>query len=243
MKEEIKTNLDYNYWHQEAYHLDLKKNLRLNFKMHDIIINSLKIEKNRKLLDIACGKGVFLKEIEKRHLDLDLSGLDISEVAINVCKKLVHGHFTTDDAENLPYPDKIFDYVTCLGGLEYYQNPKQGAREMARVLKRGGKVSIQVPNLMFLGHVYLAYRDGAMPSEAGEGGKYYNYEIEKFFTYQGWRDILEKAGFKILSCKKYNSILGSKKVHPIVKFIYNQFIQYLLPLNLSYCFIFTAEKK
>lgn len=95
---------------------------------------------------------------------------------------------------------------------------------------------------MFLGHIYLAWRYGAMPSEGGEGGKFYDYEIEKFYTYEGWKNILEKAGFKVIACKKYNYVLGSKKVSKFTKFLYNKVFQHFLPLNLSYCFIFICRK-
>lgn len=135
-----KTNIDYNFWHKEAYQTDLENSLKCNKILHSLVCESLgftRESRKKKLLDVACGKGVFLKEVQNRGLALELYGLDVANVAIEVAKNFVPGvQFVVGDAENMPYQDNFFDYVTCLGGLEYYINPQKGADEMYRVLKK-----------------------------------------------------------------------------------------------------------
>lgn len=241
-------NVDYNYWHQKTYQIDLLGSLRSNKMLYELIIHQLRLsaeDRRKKLLDVACGKGVFLREVNDRNLGLDLYGLDISDVAITKAEEFVEANFVVGDAQNMPYENNIFDYITCSGGLEYYPDPKKGAREMYRVLKKGGLACILVPNLMFIGHIYMAWRYGVMPSEGGQSGvdRFYDYEIEKFYTCEGWERILRSTGLEVLNCKKYNFILGSKKVSDLVRFLYNRFFQYFVPLNLSYCFVFLCRKK
>lgn len=42
------------------------------------------------------------------------------------------------DAMRLPFPDEIFDVVTCLEALEFLPSPTRALREMVRVLRPGG---------------------------------------------------------------------------------------------------------
>jgi ubiquinone/menaquinone biosynthesis C-methylase UbiE len=52
--------------------------------------------------------------------------------------------FTRMDAETLALPDASFDVVLCALGLMYMPNPQQALREMRRVLKPAGRVSLAV---------------------------------------------------------------------------------------------------
>ncbi|WP_327428511.1 class I SAM-dependent methyltransferase [Streptomyces sp. NBC_01236] len=50
--------------------------------------------------------------------------------------------FTTADAEQLPYPDGVFDAVVCECALCTFPDKAKAAAEFARVLKPGGRVGI-----------------------------------------------------------------------------------------------------
>jgi len=49
--------------------------------------------------------------------------------------------------EDLPFEDEQFDYVMCIAVLEHTRRPWQVARELCRVLKRGGKFLVDYPFL------------------------------------------------------------------------------------------------
>lgn len=236
----------YDLWHRDAYQKNIQKHSRRIKKIHDKIIKYLGINSATKgsILDIACGKGLFLSALKKYNGNLNLYGSDISEYAINKAKKMVNAKFTIADGEHLPYRDNFFDFCTCLGGLEYYQNPQNGARELSRVLKPDGKAIIFVPNLMFLGYIWLALRNGLMPTHGGmvNNKTYYNYTDEKFYTHKGWVDILERNGLKIISSSSFNYIGSTRFTNPFMLKIYNLFLSKLIPFNLSYCFIFICKK-
>ncbi len=188
------------------------------------------------LLDVACGRGSFLAAARERGCQV--TGVDISHHALKAAKQqMADGGWALSDAEALPLLDSVFQMVTCLGSLEHFPDPAAGARELYRVLETGGRAVIYVPNLYFLGHIYLAWRSGVMPSEGGQSFS------EIFLTYGGWRDLLQEAGFKVLSCHKWNEIYGSAKVGRGVSLLYRYALKPFIPFNLSYSFAFVCTKR
>jgi len=74
--------------------------------------------------------------------------------------------FVKADVENLPFKDKVFDFVFCSHLLEHVENPDKAIRELNRVAKRG---YIEVPNGIvdllkpFPPHLwYCDYKDGIL---------------------------------------------------------------------------------
>jgi ubiquinone/menaquinone biosynthesis C-methylase UbiE len=91
---------------------------------------------NGKILDVGCGTGYFAEKFLSKY---DVMGVDISEEMIRYAqtrmKKAVQG-----DAQNMPFPDNTFDVVIARSLLHHLPDPKQGAKEIKRVLKNGGRV-------------------------------------------------------------------------------------------------------
>ncbi len=48
------------------------------------------------------------------------------------------------DAAELPFDDETFDHIICRFGIMFFPDLKKGLDEMARVLKKGGKMSVAV---------------------------------------------------------------------------------------------------
>ena len=49
----------------------------------------------------------------------------------------------------LPFPDKSFDVVTCVVSFDYLTKPKEVMKEVARVLRPGGKLILSQSNRCF----------------------------------------------------------------------------------------------
>ena len=80
-------------------------------------------------------------------------GVDLTPEMLGVARRLAaergltEVEFRLGDAEALPLADASFDRVTCRIALHHFPNPGQAAREMARVLKPGGRL-ILVDNIV-----------------------------------------------------------------------------------------------
>lgn len=84
-------------------------------------------------------------------------------------------------------PAARFDAVVCHQVLEHVKDPWAAAKELARVLKPGGRAVISVPHLS---------RRHELPHD------YYR------FTPEGLRYLLESAGFRISKSKAYGGCLS-----------------------------------
>jgi ubiquinone/menaquinone biosynthesis C-methylase UbiE len=87
-----------------------------------VILSFISFSKDEKILDVGCGPGIYLKEIEDK-VSASI-GLDNSEKMIKQAKRICHkSYFIIDDAERFNLNIK-FDKVLCLGVLEFCKNPK-----------------------------------------------------------------------------------------------------------------------
>lgn len=191
------------------------------------------------LLDVACGLGYMLDMAEERGVLA--VGLDISWIALTKSRaerdsrRLVLGN-----GERLPCPDNVFDYVTCLGGLEHFIHPEIGMREIARVLKPSGKAVISLPNSHHLLAIYNVYKTGGILPEL--------QDFERFATRVEWEAMLERNGLRVLSTHKYNVGFARvfKKGRELFWYLYNLLFRLFgdiwIPLNLSFSLIFVCAK-
>lgn len=100
-----------------------------------------------KVLDVGCGTGAVLAEIQKNR---DAWGLDFSELALDFGRErgllnLVHGN-----AESLPFADGEFSAIVTLDTLEHVPDDVKAIAEIARVLEPGGAAIINVPAFRWL---------------------------------------------------------------------------------------------
>jgi ubiquinone/menaquinone biosynthesis C-methylase UbiE len=180
---------------------------------------------------------MFLKHSGKSFQGLELHGLDHSPFAVKVTSQQVPGvKAKVGDALATKYPAKHFDTVTCIGSLEHYPDSVLGLREIHRILKDDGQALIFVPNLFFLGYIYLVWRTGEPPHEAGQN------EYERFETRRGWEELFEKVGFQVESCEKYNEMVATQRMPNFIRVLFNWFVAPLVPLNLSYGFSYVVRK-
>jgi ubiquinone/menaquinone biosynthesis C-methylase UbiE len=103
-----------------------------------------------KLLDVGCGPGVMVQEVLSRGFEF--FGVDASKRMIAESRK-AFGHtrraqFISGDATALPFADRTFDVLTCMGVICRIARPEVAIVEMGRVLKPGGTLLMSFPNLL-----------------------------------------------------------------------------------------------
>jgi SAM-dependent methyltransferase len=99
-----------------------------------------------RVLDVACGTGVVAREAARRcGTTGSVAGLDLGAGMIAVARRLAPGvDFREGDALALPWPDAAFDAVVCQFGLMFFGDQEAAVRELARVLRPGGRVAVAV---------------------------------------------------------------------------------------------------
>lgn len=222
----------YDAWHAAARPA---RNQASALSFFEWILGLASAKPGSRLLDVACGDGSFLAVAVQRGLEAH--GIDLSAVAIgNARANVPKAKFLVGDGQDLSYDDSSFDVVTCLGSLEHFPSPERGAAEIARVLRPNGRAVVYVPNLFFLGHVWFGLRYGVQPSE---GGQQFS---ETFRSSQGWAELLEESGLRVLRWEVWNKIHETEKVGRLTMFLWNTFERFL-PRNGGYCFAFVCEKR
>jgi len=184
----INTNGEQNQirdWFNQTYQKRAFQYLR-PVEAYEIYLSLLKVEKESSILDIACGPGQMLKAARKQNLNL--SGIDISNVAIDYAKAtLPKANLQVANAEDLPYSNDEFDYVTCLGSLERFLHLDVALKEMLRVAKANARFCFLVRNSERASWKIIKNKLGIINKAGHQGAKSLN----------DWSTIFKKAGFKI----------------------------------------------
>ncbi len=207
--------------------LHKRDSLRESRSHYRWVMEVLAPEKGKKLLDVACGGGYFLREAEKAGVES--WGIDISTVAVEQAHlSAPKSALLCGNGESLPFKNKVFDYTVNLGSLEHFINPEKGVTEMARVLKEEGKALLLLPNSYFLMTILNVWRRGATGRETAQA-------VDRWATRNEWARLIEQNGLKVTRVLKYNygareSPLKYKLVRPFI------------PLHLSYCFLFVCRR-
>ncbi len=127
-------------------------------KIRDLIIESIPWRGDENVLDVGCGRGLFLigaakhlKSGKATGIDLwnpqDLSGNTAEAALANAKAEGVEKRvkIETGDARKLPFADGSFDVVLsslALHNISYKTERTQALREIDRVLKPGGYLAI-----------------------------------------------------------------------------------------------------
>jgi SAM-dependent methyltransferase len=151
------------------------------------VMDALSIEPVDHVLDIGCGHGRSLTELAVRAPQGQVVGVDPSELMVEIAKKqnrrLIESarvDVMHSGAESLPFPDGMFDKVQCVHVLYFWKDIETSLREIARVLKPGGRLG-------------LLFRTNADPKAIAS----FPPEIYSFHALVDVSAALERAGMDI----------------------------------------------
>lgn len=110
---------------------------------HEMIVRTA--GKGDRLLDYGCGD---CERISGRIMQEGVvyEGFDISQTAVNAGRARGVPAFELTESGGVDRPDGTYDVAICLEVMEHLMRADIAAAEINRVLKKGGKALISVPN-------------------------------------------------------------------------------------------------
>ncbi len=115
----------------------------------------LDLREGHSVLDVGCGPGYLLRKAARRAslavgVDLDHERLR-ANAASSVEWASLGPHpagFVVADGQRLPFADASFDRIICTETLEHVADAHMALRELARVLRPGGRLALSVPHFL-----------------------------------------------------------------------------------------------
>lgn len=165
----------------------------------------------RHILDIATGTGDFAILAARMLTPEKLIGADISEGMMDIGRQKVKRarleqiiSFEKEDCLQLSYPENSFDAVTAAFGIRNFPDLDRGLKEIFRVLKPDGHLSIvelTSPVAFPMKQLFKVYSHTVLPiygrlvSRDDSAYRYLTATIEAFPQGERMVGILKKAGF------------------------------------------------
>lgn len=142
------------------------------------------------ILELGCGSGAVIGEIQRRGLASNCYGVDFSEDAINLMKSSYPKIYAkTADVTKLPNPFDVdaFDIVVVSHTIEHLEDPYSFLRAIEKINFKYLIAEVPLENLFF-GRVKSVFKDRKNNS-AGH---------VQFFTSKSFKNIFNKTKYKII---------------------------------------------
>lgn len=162
MSIEPETLQAYNAWH--AAHAETNESTA---PWHEMVQRALRPDKDlsgKRVLEIGCGLGRFAVWLATQpHRPTEIYAGDFSPVAVENGKRLTLPidslpiQWFVGDIERLDFPDNHFDTVFSFETIEHVPHPAVAVKELARVLKPGGRLYLTTPNYLGIFGLYRIY--------------------------------------------------------------------------------------
>jgi len=174
-------------------------------------INELKAIRPKIMLDVATGTGDFAVAANKILHPDKIIGIDISEGMLDIGRKKIQKlhldnkiELLAGDSETINFSNSSFDAITVAFGVRNFEDLEKGLKEMQRVLKPGGKISIlecTMPKNVLVKSFYNFYMFSMVPAfgkifaRNKKAYLYLNNSVQAFPDREFFLEIMKRAGF------------------------------------------------
>lgn len=171
-----------NYWDGErhhgygGYHYDGRWR-----SVADAMAAHYGIKSGDRILDVGCGKGYLLYEFTQSVPGVEITGIDISEYAVENAKPEVREYLQVGDARVLPWEDGAFDFVVSLG--TFHNLPIFDLYHAVREFERVGRADKYI--------MVESWRDERQKANL----LYWQLTCETFFSTKEWEWFYNDAGY------------------------------------------------
>lgn len=180
-------------------------------------VKAVAVDKPKKILDVATGTADVAIALARAIPDAQITGIDLSQGMIDIGKrKIVENKLEerikleVGDCLSLPFEDKCFDAVTVAYGVRNFERLFDGYKEMLRVLRPGGSLTVielSTPTSPLVRPLYKLYTRHIIPlvgRMVSHDVRAYSYLPESIAAVaQGSRmtELMESAGFTAANYK------------------------------------------
>jgi demethylmenaquinone methyltransferase / 2-methoxy-6-polyprenyl-1,4-benzoquinol methylase len=163
------------------------------------------------MLDVATGTGDFAVAANKILHPDKIIGIDISEGMLDIGRKKIKKlnldkkiELFAGDSETINFGNSTFDAITVAFGVRNFEDLEKGLKEMRRVLKPGGKISIlecTTPKNILVKGFYNFYMFSIVPAfgkmfaRNKKAYMYLNNSVQAFPDRDFFLEIMKRAGF------------------------------------------------
>jgi len=144
------------------------------------------LPKGARVLDVGCGCGLLLTYL--RAQGYRAYGIEMRSEMVYVARTSLGLEVEEGDFLSFPFPDGFFDALTFFHVLEHLTQPDKALLKAKRILKGGGLLLLQLPNIDCL--QFKLFQD-----------RWYGLEVPRHlyhFSPTTIRSLLDKTGFKVL---------------------------------------------
>lgn len=165
------------------------------FMATERLSHACQIDKNSKVVDIACGKGTSSIYLAQKF-GCNVVGIDISDELITQAQILAKQKrlenkvsFHVADALDIPFSDEEFDVAIAQAMLVLVGNQRKAIQEALRVTKPGG----------YLGWLELSWREEPNDKFIDQVSTVIcAYCMRNAHTYDGWQNLFSECGVQEL---------------------------------------------
>lgn len=184
--------------------------------MGDEIIRSLNPKKNDVVLDVAAGTGEPGLTIASMLSGGRVFITDLSEDMLAIARENAARRGITNietracDVCELPFADNTFDAISCRFGFMFFPDMLLAAKEMARVLKPGGRIATSVwntpdKNFWVTAIMGTIRKNMKLPAPAPGAPGMFRCAGDRFIS-----DLFVQAGFRNISQKEISGRLNCR---------------------------------
>lgn len=127
------------------YYLPISR--RFYVKRLEMVASLIRADRHERLLDIGCGSGIFLKELNT--LCHHLTAIDLHRkmhlVQQMIQKEGIKADLCEGSVTHLPFASSAFDCVVSVSVLEHVRDLERAFSEIDRVSRKGAKIILGFP--------------------------------------------------------------------------------------------------
>lgn len=116
----------------------------------DATLSLVPLFENDQVIDLACGTGIVARKVrQKLGAGARIVGVDLNKGMIEIARNLTDQNARSCDwhvcnVTELPFESETFTMAFCQQGIQYFPDTVAALREIERVLRPGGRLSLTV---------------------------------------------------------------------------------------------------